>query len=141
MEARLTMITLGVQNLAVSREFYEKGLKWPVSSASNENVVFLRTGGVVLALFPSEELAKDAGVDPQGSGFRDFTIAHNVNSKEEVARVLAQAEKAGGRIIKPAQDVFWGGHSGYFEDPDRFLWEVAWNPMAPLNEKGEMQLP
>nr|BFD68686.1 VOC family protein [Bdellovibrio sp. HAGR004] len=141
MEARLTMITLGVQNLEISRNFYEKGLGWNVSPASNEDVVFLRTGGVVLALFPSVELAKDAGVDARGSGFREFSIAHNVNTREEVAKVLAEAEKAGGRIIKPAQDVFWGGHSGYFEDPDRFLWEVAWNPMAPLNERGEMQLP
>ncbi|WP_347358738.1 VOC family protein [Bdellovibrio sp.] len=125
----------------ISRNFYEKGLGWKVSPASNEHVVFLRTGGVALSLFPSAELAKDAGVDSRGSGFREFSIAHNVNTREEVAKVLAEAEKAGGRIIKPAQDVFWGGHSGYFEDPDRFLWEVAWNPMAPLNERGEMQLP
>ncbi|XGC80610.1 VOC family protein [Bdellovibrio bacteriovorus] len=141
MEARLSLITLGVNSISLSREFYEKGLGWDVSSASNENVVFLKTRGTVISLFGKEELAKDAQVDAQGSGFRDFALAHNVRTKDEVAEVLAQAEKAGGKIIKPAQDVFWGGHSGYFEDPDGFLWEVAWNPHFPLDENGNVQLP
>lgn len=141
MEPRLSLLTLGVNDIGISREFYEKGLGWSVSSASNEHVVFLKTHGAVVALFGKTELAKDAGVDGQGSGFRDFALAHNVRTKEEVTEVLAQAERGGGRIVKPAQDVFWGGHSGYFEDPDGFLWEVAWNPHFPLDEKGEVQLP
>lgn len=141
MEARLSLITLGVNSISLSREFYEKGLGWNVSSASNENVVFLKTRGTVISLYGKQELAKDVQVDAQGSGFRDFALAHNVRTKEEVAEVLLQAEKAGGRIIKPAQDVFWGGHSGYFEDPDGFLWEVAWNPHFPLDENGTVQLP
>ncbi|UOF00670.1 VOC family protein [Bdellovibrio reynosensis] len=141
MDARLSLITLGVNSISLSREFYEKGLGWNVSSASNENVVFLKTRGAVISLFGKQELAKDAQVDGQGSGFRDFALAHNVRTKEEVAEVLNQAEIAGGRIIKPAQDVFWGGHSGYFEDPDGFLWEIAWNPHFPLDENGNVQLP
>lgn len=141
MEPRLSIVTLGVKDMTVSREFYEKGLGWQVSSSSNENVTFLRTQGAVISLFGREELAKDANVTSQGSGFRDFTLAHNVRTKEEVAQVLEHAENAGGRIVKRAQDVFWGGHSGYFEDPDGFLWEVAWNPFFPLNDKGEIQLP
>lgn len=141
MEPRLSIVTLGVKDMTVSREFYEKGLGWPVSPSSNENVTFLRTHGAIISLFGREELAKDANVTSQGSGFRDFTLAHNVRSKEEVAQVLEHAENAGGRIVKHAQDVFWGGHSGYFEDPDGFLWEVAWNPFFPMNDKGEIQLP
>ncbi|WP_374076003.1 VOC family protein [Bdellovibrio bacteriovorus] len=141
MEPRLSIVTLGVKNMTVSREFYEKGLGWQVSPSSNENVTFLKTQGTIISLFGREELAKDANVTSQGSGFRDFTLAHNVRTKEEVAQVLEHAENAGGRIVKHAQDVFWGGHSGYFEDPDGFLWEVAWNPFFPLNDKGEIQLP
>ena len=141
MEPRITMITLGVRDLPRAVRFYHDGLGWPLSSASNENVAFLRTGGAVLGLYPWDALAEDATVDEAGSGFRGVAIAHNVEAREQVALVLEQARAAGAEIVKPAQDVFWGGHSGYFADPDGHLWEVAWNPHAPLGPRGEMQLP
>ena len=92
-------------------------------------------------MFPREELAKDVGVAAVGGGFAGIALAHNVRRREEVAPVLAEAEAAGGRIVKPAQDVFWGGHSGYFADPDGHLWEVAWNPFIELSADGAMRLP
>lgn len=142
MDSRLNIVTLGVKNLGAARAFYEKGLGWAVSPASLENIVFIPLGGIVLALYPWDELAGDAGVEARrGAGFRGFTLAQNVATREEVAKALAAAEKAGGKIVKPAQDVFWGGHSGYFADPDGHLWEVAWNPYFQLNEKGELALP
>jgi Lactoylglutathione lyase and related lyases len=138
MEARLSIITLGVKDLAVSRSFYEKGLGWPLASGSEEGIAFFQLGGLRLALYPHDLLAEDADVSPEGCGFRGFTLAQNVRSKEEVTVVLAAAEKAGAKIVKPARDVFWGGHSGYFSDPDGYLWEVAWNPFLELNERGEI---
>jgi catechol 2,3-dioxygenase-like lactoylglutathione lyase family enzyme len=140
MEPRLSLITLGVADVARARSFYES-MGWKASSASTPEVAFLRGRGIVLSLFPREELAKDATVAPGGSGFRGITLAHNVVRKEEVAAILEEAVTAGARIIKPAQDVFWGGHSGYFADPDGHLWEIAWNPHFPLNDRGEVTLP
>ena len=86
-------------------------------------------------------LAEDATVKVIGSGFSGITLAQNVREKGEVAEILKVAEAAGGKIVKPAQDVFWGGHSGYFADPDGYLWDVAWNPYFMLNERGEVELP
>ena len=103
--------------------------------------MFFKTKGAVIGLYPRALLAEDATVNPEGSGFAGITQAHNVRAKEDVAQLLQIAEAAGGRIVKPAQDVFWGGHSGYFADPDGYLWEVAWNPGFPLSADGEVQLP
>lgn len=127
MEARLSLVTLGVADLARSRAFYTT-LGLVIRPESQEGVVFLQLNGLWLSLYPRHELAADVGCEPADSGFRGITLAHNVRSREEVARVLGEAAAAGGRIVKPAQDVFWGGHSGYFADPDGHLWEVAWNP-------------
>jgi catechol 2,3-dioxygenase-like lactoylglutathione lyase family enzyme len=140
MEPRLSLVTLGVADLTVSRDFYGK-LGFEESSAGNDSVAFLRAGGVVLALFGAQALAEDAGVPFTPPGFRGVTLAHNVRSKEQVAQVLEEAEQAGARIVKSAQDVFWGGHSGYFADPDGHLWEVAWNPFFPMDEAGRLELP
>jgi uncharacterized glyoxalase superfamily protein PhnB len=98
--------------------------------------VFFQAGGVALALYPRAALAEDAAVGAAGVGFRSVTIAHNVRAKEDLSAVLAEAQAAGGQVVKPAQDVFWGGHSGYFADPDGHLWEVAWNPFLPLERMG-----
>ena len=143
MEQRLSLITLGVANLPRSRRFYEDGLGWTPSSASQDSIVFFQLGGIGLALYGREALAEDAHLAESGptSGFGGITLAHNVRTREEVDAVLALAERAGGRILKPAQDVFWGGYSGYFADPDGHPWEVAWNPFAPLAEDGSLQLP
>jgi catechol 2,3-dioxygenase-like lactoylglutathione lyase family enzyme len=141
MEPRINLVTLGVSDIRKARAFYEKGLGWDVSSASQDDVVFFQLGGMVLSLYPHHLLAEDATVEAARSGFRGATLAQNVREKSEVAEVLKIAEAAGGRIVKRAQDVFWGGHSGYFADPDGHLWEVAWNPHFKLNERGEVELP
>jgi catechol 2,3-dioxygenase-like lactoylglutathione lyase family enzyme len=139
-EPRLSLITLGVRDMARARAFYE-ALGFVASSASNEDVTFFQAGGAALGLFGWDPLAQDAGVPPAGDGFRGVTVAHNVRDKHEVAAVLAAAEAAGGRIVTPAHDVFWGGHNGYFADPDGHLWEIAWNPFFPLGDDGSLQLP
>ncbi len=140
MEPRISMIGLGVQNLERSTAFYRDGLKFSISSSSNENITFFQLGPVVLSLYPWDKLAEDATVPAGGSGFRGVTLAHNVRNQAEVAEVLQLAEDAGGKIVKPAQDVFWGGHSGYFSDLDGHLWEVAFNPFSPLDEEGNFHV-
>ncbi|MDQ3812396.1 MAG: VOC family protein [Armatimonadota bacterium] len=131
MEPRISLITLGVFDLARSTAFYRDGLGLP-TTGDFEGVTFFKLKGTWLALYPREDLAADARVSSEGSGFSGFTLAHNVQSKDEVDAVLQQAEKAGAKILKPAQDTDWGGYSGYFADPDGYLWEVAWNPHFDL---------
>lgn len=140
MEARLSLVTLGVADVGRSRAFYER-LGFKASSASEDSVVFFDAGGVVLALFGREALAADAGVDAQGSGFRAVTLAHNVRSEAEVERVLGEACAAGARLLRPAEKAFWGGTTGYFADPDGHVWEVAYNPFFPLDADGRVRLP
>jgi len=127
MEPRITLLTLGVADLERSVRFYRDGLGLP-RRESPPGVAFFALRGTWLALYPREALAEDATVAAEGSGFRGFTIAHNVASPDEVERVLAEAVAAGATLVKPGQRVFWGGYSGYFADPDGFLWEVAHNP-------------
>ena len=141
MEPRLNVVTLSVSDLARARKFYETGLGWKVSPESQGDIVFFQLGGVVLALYSRDRLAADANVSPNGGGFRGVTLAHNVREKSDVAKILEDARAAGAKILKPAQDAFWGGHSGYFADLDGHLWEVAWNPQFRLNEWGEVGLP
>ena len=131
MEPRISLITLGVSDLTRSTTFYRDGLGLPTRE-DYEGVTFFNLQGTWLALYPSEELAADARVAADGDGFRGFTLAHNVRSKEEVDALLKQAQGAGATILKPAQDTDWGGYSGYFADPDGYLWEVAWNPHFDL---------
>ena len=140
MEPRISLITLGVRDLERATRFYRDGLGWPLAALSNENVSFFRTTGVVLSLFSRESLAEDAGVPAEGSGFPGFTLAYNVRRREEVSEVLARAVDAGGTLVKAARDVFWGGHCGYFADPEGTLWEVAWNPYIPFAEDGTLRL-
>lgn len=140
MEPRLSFVTLGVSDIARARAFYEK-LGFKPSSASTEDVAFYDAGGVVLALWSRAELAKDAGVSGKGSGFSGVAIAHNVSAIDAVARVLAEAEAAGGRIVRASEKAFWGGQTGYFADPDGHLWEVAYNPFMPLDAAGHVTLP
>ena len=140
MEQRLSVVTLGVADLERSRRFYEDGLGWRRGNASDE-VVFFQIGGAVLALFPRDALAEDARLPAEGSGFGGVTLAQCVRTREEVDAVLAEAAAAGATILKPAQDVFWGGYSGYFADPDGHPWEVAWNPHWALGDDGGVKLP
>ncbi|HRQ82921.1 MAG TPA: VOC family protein [Azospirillaceae bacterium] len=140
MRQRVSFVTLGVADVGRARAFYER-LGWRASSSSKPNVAFFDAGGVVFSLFGRADLAKDACVDDTPPGFSGVALAHNVAAKEDVAATLEEAEAAGARILKPAQDVFWGGHAGYFADPDGHLWEVAWNPFMPLDENGVPRLP
>ena len=140
MEPRITLITLGVSDMARSRAVYA-GLGWKASSASQPEVVFFQGNGLALALFGRKALAEDARVEDRPTGFAAVSLAYNARSKAEVASVFAEALAAGATGLKPPHDVFWGGYSGYFADPDGHLWEVAWNPFFPLDHKGNLLLP
>ena len=140
MEQRISIITLGVADLERSRSFYER-LGWRRSMSETEGIVFFQAGGIALALYPRAELAKDANLASEGRGFGGITLAWNARSRDEVDAVLAEAKAAGAVILKPAHEAFWGGYSGYFADPDQFLWEVAWNPSFPIAEDGSIRLP
>ena len=138
MEQRVSVITLGVADLARSRRFYEDGLGWQPGFTSDE-VTFYQLNGIVLSLFARDAMIADAGLQPGapvGSG--TLALAYNVRVREEVDAVLAAAERAGATITKPTEQKFWGGYGGYFADPDGHLWEVAWNPGWPIDEDGNV---
>ena len=109
--------------------------------AKAEGVVFFQTGGMALALYPRQDLAKDATIAPEGQGFNGISLAYNTRTRTEVDAVLEEAKAAGGKIVKPAEEAFWGGYSGYFSDPDGFLWEVAWNPEFQIAKDGSIRIP
>ncbi|MCU7828845.1 MAG: VOC family protein [Candidatus Thiodiazotropha sp. (ex Myrtea sp. 'scaly one' KF741663)] len=127
MNPRISMITLGVTDLERSIRFYRDGLGFP-QMESPPSVAFFTLSGSWLGLYGYEALAEDATLSSQGSGFRGFSLAHNVSSEAEVETTLTEAVAAGATLVKPGQKVFWGGYSGYFQDPDGYLWEVAHNP-------------
>jgi len=121
------MITLGVKDLATSIRFYKEGLGFPQMESPPE-VAFFTLNGTWLGLYNREELAKDATVKSDGSGFNSFTLSHNVETEEDVDTIFKKAIDAGASIAKEPQKASWGGYSGYFKDPDDHLWEVAYNP-------------
>ncbi len=140
MKPRITLITLAVDDLERAVHFYRDGLGLATEGIvgqefENGAVAFFDLQhGLRLALWPRKSLAIDSGISMQPPGATDFCLAHNVRSKQEVDEVMAQAKSAGATIIKPAQDTFWGGYAGYFQGPDRHLWEIAWNPqMLPAD--------
>jgi catechol 2,3-dioxygenase-like lactoylglutathione lyase family enzyme len=127
MDPNISVVTLGVSDLDASIQFYRDGLGLPLREREpDSDIAFFTLDGTWLALYPRTLLAEDATVPAEGDGFSGVTIAHNVSTKAAVEEVLEAAEAAGGRIVKPAQEVFWGGYSGYFADPDGHLWEVAY---------------
>jgi len=140
MEQRVSLITLGVADLTRSREFYER-LGWRRSMAKAKGVIFFQAGGMALALYPRNDLAKDANVTAESHGFSGMALAYNTRNREEVDSVMAEAQAAGAKILKPAEEAFWGGYSGYFADLDGFPWEVAWNPSFAILEDGSIRLP
>jgi hypothetical protein len=131
MEPRVSFITLGVRDLERATSFYKDVLRLPQLPSPPGVVSFFEMGKTWLSLFPRKDLAADAGVPAEGSGFPGFALAHNVRSIEEVDALLAEAAAGGGRIVKPGHATDWGGYAGYFADPDGFLWEVAWNARFP----------
>lgn len=138
MEQRLTIVGLGVNDLQTSSAFYEGTFGWERLPSSNESIVFMQLDGILLSLYAREELAKDAGVSSSGSGFKGFSLAHNTRSHEEVDELFTMFESKGVEIVKPPEEVFWGGYSGYIANPDGNLWEIAHNPFLALDEKGDV---
>ncbi len=137
---RLTLVTLGVADLDRSRRFYE-AWGWRASKASQPTIIFFQANGLALALYGRRELADDAAVRDHPTGFAGITLAYNCRSKAEADEVFARALAAGAKAQKPLHDAFWGGYSGYIADPDGHLWEIAWNPFFPLDERGHLFLP
>lgn len=140
MKQQLHLITLGVRDFKKSYEFYTKILGWKPASASQDDVTFFQTSGVVFAIYPREKLAEDAMVSPEGSGFSGITLAYNAKSEAEVDAITADLKDKGVKIIKEPQKVFWGGYSSYFADPDEYRWEVAYNPFFAFDENGNLNL-
>lgn len=140
MRQKLTLITLGVKNLDQSVTFYEKGLGWKKSSHGTEDLILFPLGGMVLALYPLEELSKEVTLAHTSSEFSGMTLSYNATSEQEVDAVLQQVVSLGETLVKPAQKVFWGGYSGYFKDLDGYLIEVAYNPFWELDENGNLKL-
>jgi uncharacterized protein len=139
-EQRISHVTLGVANLTRSREFYER-LGWKSRMKGVEGIVFFQLGGMSLSLVPTCDLAADATVSSEGSGFRRVSLGFGTRRRNEVDVVLAEAETAGATIVKHGQDTLWGGYAGYFADLDGFLWEVGWNPRIQIASDGSIHLP
>jgi uncharacterized protein len=138
-EQRVSLITLGVRDLARARAFYE-ALGWATRAAPADDVVFFQSGGLVVALWDRARLAEDSGV-ADGGGYGGITLAHNVRSPAEVDAVLAEAAAAGATIARAGAETFWGGYSGVFVDPEGHPWEVAHNPGWELDADGSVRLP
>jgi len=140
MKPRVTVITIGVDDLERSLAFYRDGLGFPTQGIigaefEHGKVVFIDLQpGLKLALWPRASIAHDTGITRGAPNATELTLGHNVGSKKEVDAVMEQARKAGAVIVKPAHDTFWGGYGGYFEDPDRHLWEIVWNPHWKIDE-------
>ncbi|WP_243050826.1 VOC family protein [Dyella sp. RRB7] len=137
---QIHIVTLGVNDLSRARRFYE-ALGWKASSTSNENIVFLKGGSGVLALYGRTALAEDALAEDLPNGFSGVTLARNARSKAEVDAWFAEALAAGARAVKPPQEAFWGGYSSYIADPDGHLWEFAFNPYFVFDDHGNLALP
>jgi len=130
---KISIVTLGVRDFAKSMAFYREGLGFtPHNHTEGEEHVMFRLEGSWLSLYPRHLLADDANVPDDGRGFSGVTLAHNVKSKADADALYAKAVSVGARPVKTPQDVFWGGYSGYFADPDGFLWEIAYNPFTDL---------
>ncbi len=138
MQPRITVLTIGVDDLVTALAFYRDGLGLPTQGVVGQEfehgavAFFNLQAGVVLALWPRADIAHDTGLPKTAPSPTEFTLGHLVNSRDEVDAVMDQARRAGARIVKPAGDTFWGGYGGYFQDPDGHLWEVAWNPQMPV---------
>ncbi len=142
MEARISIITLGVRDMARAICFYRDGLGWSTTADDAAGWAIFVTAGTRLALYPFAALAEDAATEAGNAppAFSGITLAHNTRTKAEVDAVLQRAVAVGGRLVKPAQQAFWGGYSGYFADPDGYLWEIAWAESWVFNDDGSLQV-
>lgn len=142
MEQRISLVTLGVDDLARSKAFYAAmGWQPQPSAEGEENIAFYQLNGLALGLYPRQLLAEDANLPlAKEPSFSGMTVAFNTRSKDEVRTVIEEARAAGATVTKEPQDVFWGGHHAYFTDPDGHAWEVAWNPYFPIDDDGNMSL-
>ncbi|NIW47177.1 MAG: VOC family protein [candidate division Zixibacteria bacterium] len=138
MQQRLTLITLGINNLEKMRSFYQNTFGWKPLENSSDQIVFFQLNGILLSLYGREALAEDAEVSSVGSGFKGFTLAHNLRSEEEVDQLFSELESKGAKIVKHPRKVFWGGYSGYIADPEDNLWEIAYNPFMEYDEAGNV---
>lgn len=142
MKARITLITLGVDDLEKAVRFYRDGLGWPTEGIVGREfehgavAFFDLQAGLKLALWPRRSIAHDSGLPLAAASATELTLGHNVASRAEVDAVLRQARDAGAAVVKPAHDTFWGGYAAYFQAPDRHLWEVAWNPHLLPDDEG-----
>ena len=137
MDQRISIVTLGVKDLEISRRFYVDGLGWkPVFE--NKEIIFFQSGGMVFALFLRDQLAADFQADAATFGRAAMALAHNVRDMSQVDPLMRRAVSAGAKILKPARKASWGGYSGYFADPDGFAWEIAWNPQWHLAPDGSI---
>jgi uncharacterized protein len=139
-EPRISLVTLGVEDVARATAFYER-LGWTKSAISSDNISFIQLRGIVLGLYPRAGLAEDAQVENTPPGFSGVTLAYNAASEAGVDEAYQFALASGAKAVKPPKKVFWGGYSGYFADPDGHLWEVAYNPQFPLDANGHVVLP
>jgi catechol 2,3-dioxygenase-like lactoylglutathione lyase family enzyme len=139
MEQRVSLITLGVRDLARARAFYE-ALGWRTGAAPGDDVAFFQAGGMVLALWDRAQLAEDSGVE-DGGGWGGVTLAHNVRSAAEVDAVTEEARRAGARVAREPAETFWGGYSAAIVDPEGHAWEIAHNPRWTIREDGSVELP
>lgn len=138
MRQKLNLITLGVQDIRRSVKFYEEGLKWKRAKQSMDDLILYPLGGISLALYPVSALSEDVTIPFQSSDFSGLTFSLNTKSESEVDACMREAEMAGAVIVKNAQKVFWGGYSGYFKDPDGYLFEIAFNPFWELDENDNL---
>lgn len=140
MKARITVITIGVDDLERSLRFYRDGLGLTTEGIFGKEfeygavAFFDLQAGVKLAIWPRKSISLDSGLPLGDPSSTEFTLGHNVSSKAEVDEVMEQAKNAGAVIVKPAEETFWGGYAGYFQDPDRHLWEIVWNPEMPVQD-------
>ena len=138
MDQRISLVTLGVKDLATSKKFYVDGLGWK-PAFENEEIIFFQTGGMIFALFLRDHLAADLQADPATFGRAPMALAYNVRAKSEVDPLIQRAVAAGASILKPPREASWGGYSCYFADPDGFAWEIALNPAWPLAPDGSVE--
>jgi len=140
MKPRLNIVTLGVKDLTKSKQFYSTALNWQPVDPADENIVFYNQLGIILALYPLDKLAEDAGISAERSGFSGVTLAINLDSKEAVDELFSKVVSAGGKSLIKPRETFWGGYDAYFADPDGNPWEIAWAPFWEYDEQGSLKI-